>query len=76
VPIAGLPRTARIIAQAMKTYGVIVADNGSAWFLTGTTDSRWDNDQLSALKALTGSGFEAVDISSLQVAPNSGAARK
>ncbi|MCW2503996.1 MAG: hypothetical protein JWO79_2280 [Actinomycetia bacterium] len=76
VPIASLPRTARIIAQAMKTYGVIVADNGSAWFFTGTTDSRWDNDQLGALKALTGSSFEAVDESSVQVSPNSGAARK
>jgi hypothetical protein len=75
VPIANLPRQARVIAQAMKTYGVIVADNGSAWFFTGTSDSRWINDDLSALKAFTGANFEAVDVASLRISPDSGAAR-
>jgi hypothetical protein len=75
VPIAGLPKQARVIAQAMKTYGVIVADNGSSWFFTGTSDSRWNNDDLSALKRLTGSDFEAVDVSSLRISPNSGASK-
>jgi hypothetical protein len=73
VDIAGMPAQARVIATAMKTYGVIVADNGSAWYVTGTEDSRWQNDALDALKSLTGSQFEAVDTSGLMVNPNSGA---
>ncbi|MDT4994914.1 MAG: hypothetical protein QOH97_4806 [Actinoplanes sp.] len=76
VPISGLPRQARIIAQAMKTYGVIVADNGSSWFFTGTSDDRWDNEQLDALKTLTGADFEAVDESALRTSANSGSAHR
>ncbi|WP_211244261.1 hypothetical protein [Actinospica robiniae] len=75
VDISGLPPEARVVAQALKTYGAIVADNGSAWYISGTQDQRWNNDELSALSALTGSDFEAVDTSSLQVSANSGAAR-
>jgi hypothetical protein len=75
VDIAGLPAQARVIATAMKTYGVIVADNGSPWYLTGTEDSRWNNDALDALKGLSGSAFEAVDTSGLMASPNSGAVR-
>ncbi len=76
VSIAGLPPQARVIALALKTYGAIVADNGSAWFISGTQDARWNNDQLNALKRFTGSNFEAVDESHLQVAANSGRARR
>ena len=54
VDIAKLPAQARVIAQAMKTYGVIVADNGSAWYLSGAPDDRWNNDALRALAALHG----------------------
>jgi hypothetical protein len=75
VNVAGLPAQARVIATAMKTYGVIVADNGSPWYITGTEDSRWDNEALDALKGLAGSQFEAVDASGLMVSPNSAAAR-
>lgn len=75
VDISGFPPQARAVAQALKTYGGIVADNGSAWYVSGTQDNRWSNDQLSALSGLTGSDFEAVDVSSLQVSANSGAAR-
>lgn len=74
VDISGLPPEARVIAQALKTYGAIVADNGSAWYISGTQDSRWDNDQLDALKQFTGSDFEVVDTSSLEVSSNSGQA--
>ena len=75
VDISHLPAQARVVAQALKTYGAIVADNGSAWYLSGTQDSRWDNDALHALGTLPGSDFEAVDTSSLMVSANSGAAR-
>jgi hypothetical protein len=75
VDIDGMPRQARVIAQAMKTYGVIVADNGSPWFISGTPDDRWDNDALRALAALTGDDFEVVDASRLMVSSDSAAAR-
>jgi hypothetical protein len=61
VDISGLPRQARRVARAMKVYGLIVADNGSDWFVSGTPDSRWDNDQLHALGGLSGRDFEVVD---------------
>ncbi len=76
VDISRLPPQARVIAQALKTYGALVADNGSAWYLSGTEDARWDNEQLDALKALKGSDFEAIDESSLQISPDSGQARQ
>ena len=76
VSLAGLPPQARVIAQALKTYGAIVADNGSAWYIGGTQDPRWSNDQLNALKRFTGSNFEAIDESSLRMWTNSGRARR
>jgi hypothetical protein len=75
VDITSFPPQARAVAQALKTYGAIVADNGSAWYISGTHDERWSNDQLSALSQLIGSDFEAVDVSSLRVSADSGAAR-
>jgi hypothetical protein len=75
VDISGLPAQARIVAQAMKTYGVIVADNGSGWFISGTPDPGWDNDALSSLGQLKGTDFEAVDTAGLMADPNSGAVR-
>ncbi len=73
VNINNLSPHAKVIAQAMKTYGIINADNGSPWFVTGAPDERWDNDVLQELRALTGNDFEAVDMSSLQASANSGA---
>lgn len=65
----------RVILQAMKTYGLILADNGSAWYISGAPDSRWDNDMLvSELAQVKGSDFEAVDGSSLMADPDSGLA--
>jgi len=66
VDISHLPRQARIVAQAMKTYGLILADNGSNWYVSGAPSPRWSNDQLHALGALHGSDFEVVDTSSLR----------
>jgi hypothetical protein len=66
VDISGLPRQARVVAQALKAYGMVVADNGSDWFVSGAPSSGWDNDQLTALRRLTGADFEVVDTSSLR----------
>jgi hypothetical protein len=66
VDISKLPPQARIVAQAMKTYGMIVADNGSNWYVSGAPSPHWSNDQLHALGALHGSDFEVVDTSGLR----------
>jgi hypothetical protein len=66
VDISKLPRQARIVAQAMKTYGMIVADNGSSWYVTGAPSAKWSNDQLHTLGGLTGADFEVVDTSHLR----------
>src|SRR5262245_43193935 len=58
--IDDLPRQARVVATALKRYGMIVADNGSDWFISGAPDPGWDNDDLRALKRLKGSDFEVV----------------
>ncbi|MBS1848923.1 MAG: hypothetical protein JST73_11665 [Actinobacteria bacterium] len=68
------PAQVRPIIVALQTYGAIVADNGSAWYLSGAPDPRWDNDQLATLSALKGGDFEAVDASSQMVSPDSGEA--
>jgi hypothetical protein len=66
VDISHLPRQARTVAQAMKTYGLILADNGSSWYVTGAPSPYWSNDELHALGALHGSDFEVVDTSRLR----------
>ncbi len=73
--ISGFDPKMRVILQAMKTYGIIVADNGSDWYVSGAPDNRWDNDMLHTLDVLTGDAFEAVDVSSLMVNSNSGQAK-
>jgi hypothetical protein len=65
----------RPIIVALQTYGAIVADNGSPWYISGVPDSRWNNDDLHALGTITGRDWEAVDESSLMVSANSGQAR-
>jgi len=71
--ISGFSAEMKIILKAFKKYGLIIADNGSDWYITGTMDDRWDNDTLvSEFRQLVGSDFEAVDVSSLMADPNSG----
>ncbi|HLO32540.1 MAG TPA: hypothetical protein VK249_25560 [Anaerolineales bacterium] len=70
--ISGFPPETQIILQALKTYGIILADNGSNWYVTGAPDERWDNDMLHELDVLTGDDFEAVDTSVLMANPDSG----
>jgi hypothetical protein len=62
VSLRGLPRQARTIAVAMKRYGLMLADNGSPWYVSGAPDPRWDNDQLHALDRLRGRDFEVVTV--------------
>jgi len=64
----------QVILRALKKYGMIVADNGSAMFISGVPDERWDNDDLHELHNVTATAFEAVDVSSLMVNPDSGQA--
>ena len=62
--ISGFPRQARIVLEALEEYGMIVADNGSDWFVSGAPDPRWSNDDLHTLGRVPGSAFEVVDASS------------
>jgi len=52
---------ARVVLNAMKKYGMIVADNGSNWFISGAADTRWNDDDLNQLKQVPGSAFEVVN---------------
>jgi hypothetical protein len=65
VDISGFPKQARIVLQALKTYGMILADNGSNWYISGAPSPHWSNDDLHSLGRVTGSDFEVVDTSSL-----------
>ena len=71
--ISSYPPAMQVILTAMKTYGIILADNGSNWYVSGVPDSRWDNDMLHLLDNLTGNDFEAVDTAALMVTYDSGA---
>jgi hypothetical protein len=64
--ISGYGPRMRIILRAMKRYGLILADNGSPWYFSGSSDLRWDDDELNELKRLRGSSFEVVDTSGLR----------
>ncbi len=64
-PIDGFPRQARIVLAALKRYGMLVADNGSDWFISGSPDRHWNNDDLHTLGRVKGSNFEVVDTSSI-----------
>ena len=72
---SGFRSDTRVILAAMKRYGMIVADNGSDWFFTGTAEHGWSNDLLDELKSIPAGAFEAVDESSLMADRNSGRVR-
>lgn len=63
--ISNLPPQAKVIAAAMKKYGMILADNGSSWFFQGAYSPGWNDDDLNTLKNIPGSAFEAVATGSL-----------
>ena len=58
--ISGFTGPARAIAVALKQYGLIVADNGSNWFISGTSDRRWPDENLDQLKSIPGAAFQVV----------------
>jgi hypothetical protein len=60
-PIRGFPRQARIVLRALKEYGMMVADNGSDWFVSGAPHPKWSNEQLHTLHRVPGSAFEVVE---------------
>jgi hypothetical protein len=58
--VTGFPPSVQVILKALKTYGFIVADNGSNWYFSGSPHSQWDDEELNTLKRIKGSDFEAV----------------
>jgi hypothetical protein len=76
VDLSGFSAEARIILTALQEYGMILADNGSPWFLTGSPDSRWGSGLTAEFRRIKGGDFEAVDTSSLMLDRDSGEARQ
>ncbi len=75
VDISGFSPATQVILRALKLYGMMLADNGAPWFVSGVGHERWDDDALnSEFRRLTGADFEAVDVSSLMAEPHSGRA--
>ncbi|MCL4396607.1 MAG: hypothetical protein M1482_17685 [Chloroflexi bacterium] len=63
--ISGFTGEARVVLNALKKYGMMVADNGSNWYISGSTDTRWNDDDLNQLKTVPGSAFEVVRLGTL-----------
>ena len=59
--VSRYPRQSRVVLTALKRYGALVADNGSAWYVSGAPSKGWNNDDLSSLSRVRGSDFEVVD---------------
>jgi len=76
LPASKCARPCQVVIKAMKTYGLILADNGSDWYFGGTTDSRWTYTMVDQLKQIPAREFQAVDESCLMVSANSGQARQ
>ncbi len=66
VPLAGFGPQARVVLTALKRYGMILADNGSPWYVTGAPAAGWDDDDLHGLGRITGADFEVVDTRGLR----------
>ncbi len=67
VDISGFPANDQVILRALKKYGMIMADNGSDWFLSGSHDMRWNDEELGALKKIKGNDFEVVKMEGIVV---------
>ena len=56
----------QVILRALKKYGMILADNGSNWYLSGAPDPRWNDDELRSLRSLRGSDFEVLQMGTIE----------
>lgn len=65
VDISGYPPRVQVILQALKTYGMFLADNGSDWYLSGAPDPRWSDDELATISGIKGSDFEVVQMGTI-----------
>ena len=74
--ISSFSAETQVILRALKKYGMILADNGGPWYITGAPDPHWEARMVEEMRKVKGSDFEAVDTSSLMQGPNSGAALK
>ena len=63
---SGYTGESRVVLDALARYGMIVADNGSNWYISGATDPRWDDQDLEQLKGVPSSAFEVVDTGPVQ----------
>jgi hypothetical protein len=72
---SGYSARTRTVLTAMKTYGLVLADNGSPWYFQGERTARWPQRLLDELKSVPSSAFEAVDTSSWRVSEDSAATR-
>ena len=68
--ISGYPADDQVILTCLKTYGMILADNGSGIYISGTPDNRWNNDDLSLLKQITAANFEVVETGTVYTPAN------
>jgi hypothetical protein len=64
-PVESFPASVQVILQALKTYGMFVADNGSNWFISGAPDPRWNDDELGTVRRVLGRDFEVVRMDGL-----------
>ncbi|HTZ10548.1 MAG TPA: hypothetical protein VMB72_15850, partial [Acidimicrobiales bacterium] len=74
LPASQCSAMCQTVLETMKTYGLILADNGSNWYFQGTADTRWTDTEVDQLKAIPASAFVAVDESCLMVSSGSGQA--
>jgi hypothetical protein len=58
--VSGFSPNVRVILEAMKKYGMLLADNGSGWYVSGAPDPRWSDDELATLSRVRSSDFEVV----------------
>ena len=63
---SGFPRPVRVVLTALKRYGMIVADDGGPWYISGVPDRRWNDDALHVIDGVTGADFEVVNSSGLR----------
>jgi hypothetical protein len=74
--ISDYSKQAQVVLRAMQNYGLILADNGSNWYFQGAANPRWPIALIDALKTIPADAFQAVNETSLEISPNSGAARQ